>query len=172
MPPVAVWAAPEGGSPCAGLQPTRLGEPSSATACGGRQDQRPRSRRVRDEIAPSSLRPRPGRSSVVRPKVTRLAVDEGGWGKPRALRPRVGMLSIRKSLLGPESRSTIPVLGNSASGFSTPAHPGGRLACAWMSPAPSCGGSWPRPDVDGWPTGQGFVACAKSRARLAGWRGS
>jgi hypothetical protein len=35
----------------------------------------------------------------VRPKVTRLAVDEKGWGKPRALRRLSGCFPLRKSLL-------------------------------------------------------------------------
>jgi hypothetical protein len=110
-----------------------------------------------DERPPSSAAAR-GAPLCQEASVTTIAFDE----KPRVSNRRARGLacsdaSRRRSLRGPESRTTIPVLGDSTSGSRkgiSDQSPRPTRAAGWLSsflsPAPSSGGSRPRPGCFGW----------------------
>jgi hypothetical protein len=91
-----------------------------------------------------------------RPKVTPIAMDE----KDEAIRVPFGGCSgafHREDPLGPESRSTIPVLGDSGIWIEYPRPPRGRLRCLDVA-RPKLRREPASAGYKGWPTGQGFVA--------------
>jgi hypothetical protein len=129
--------------------------------------------RVRSRRPPPSAAARGAPCFVGRPRSRRLHSMKTRVGNRRARGLACLAASRRRSLLGPESRTTIPVLGDSTSGSregtSDQSPPPARAAgwlLSFLSPAPSSGGSRPRPRMflDG-PTGQGFVAVPRAAPR-------